>query len=123
MVDRFGTHGLAPSIVQGAVLSIRAIFRRGVARSEVVQDPTFGLSPPAVRGRRERIARPEETLALIAYVPEGERPGAVGHPPSTPASSGRAQLRSARGIISPKSRVGHRRVPLISRSEPSSPSS
>ena len=52
--------------------SLRAIFRCEVARSGVVQNPTHGLSLPAVRGRRDRVARPEEARALIAAVPAGD---------------------------------------------------
>ena len=73
LVDRLVARGLAPSTVRNSVLPLRAIFRRAVARSEVVQNPTLGLSLPAVRGSRDRIARPEEARALIAAVPEGDR--------------------------------------------------
>jgi len=72
LVDRLVARGLAPSTVRNAVLPLRAIFRRAVTRSEVVQNPTLALSLPAVRGRRERVARPE-ARALIDAVPEGDR--------------------------------------------------
>ena len=59
-----------PRTVRNSVLPLRAVFRRAVARSEVVQNLTLGreqwkeaetrLSLPAVRGRRDRVARPEE---------------------------------------------------------------
>jgi integrase len=36
-------------------------------------NPTLGLALPAVRARRERVARPEEAAALIAAAPAGDR--------------------------------------------------
>ena len=73
LVYQLVAQGLAPSTVRNAVLPLRAIFRRAVARSEVVQNPTLGLSLPAVRCRRDRVARPEEARALIEAVPESDR--------------------------------------------------
>ena len=73
LVDRLVARGLSPSSVRNAVLPLRAIYRRAVARSEVAVNPTLGLSLPAVRGRRERIARPEEAAALIAALAEADR--------------------------------------------------
>ncbi len=73
LVDRLVARGLAPSRVRNAVLPLRAVFRRAVARSEVFHNPTLGLSLPAVRGRRDRVARPEEARALIAALPVGDR--------------------------------------------------
>ena len=72
-VDRLVARGLAPSTVRNSVLPQRAIFRRTVARSEVAENPTLGLSLPAVRGKRERVARPEEARALICALPAGDR--------------------------------------------------
>jgi len=46
LVDRLVAQGLAPSTVRNSVLSLRAIFRRAVARSEVVQNPTLGPRSP-----------------------------------------------------------------------------
>ena len=55
-------------------MPLRAIFRRAVSRGEVAVNPTTGLELPAVRGRRDRIASPEEAAALLAALPEEERP-------------------------------------------------
>ncbi len=46
-VDRLVSQGLAPSTVRNAILPLRAVFRRAASRSEVVQNPTLGLSLPA----------------------------------------------------------------------------
>ena len=44
-----------------------------MARGEVAASPCTGLSLPAVRGRRERFASPQEAERLIAAVPEQDR--------------------------------------------------
>ncbi|MCA1697890.1 MAG: site-specific integrase [Actinobacteria bacterium] len=104
--------------------------RRAIARSEVVQNPTLGLSLPAVRGRRERVARPEEARALISALPDGDR---ALWATALYAGLRRGELQALRwsdvdleagvirversfdqkdGPIEPKSRSGRRRVPL-----------
>jgi integrase len=65
--------GLDPSTIRTTFLPLRAIYRRAVARGEVAVNPCTGLELPAVRGRRERFASPEEAEALIAAVSEGDR--------------------------------------------------
>ena len=47
-------------------MPVRAIFRRALVRGEVAINPTTGLELPAVRGRRDRIASPEEAATLLA---------------------------------------------------------
>jgi integrase len=54
------------STIRNTLLPVRAIFRRALARGEVALNPTTGLELPAVRGRRERIASPQEASALLA---------------------------------------------------------
>jgi integrase len=73
VADRMVAAGAAPSSVRNAVLPLRAIYRRAVARGEVPVNPTLKLCLPAVRGRRERIARPEEAEALLAALPDSDR--------------------------------------------------
>jgi integrase len=130
-VDRLVARGLAASTIRNAVLPLRAIFRRAVARSEVVQNPTLGLSLPAVRGRRDRVARPEEARSLIAAVPAGDR---ALWATALYAGLRRGELQALRwsdvdldagvlrverswdqreGPVEPKSRAGRRRIPLV----------
>ncbi len=130
-VDRLVAQGLAPSTVRNSILPLRAIFRRAVARSEVVQNPTLGLSLPAVRGHRDRVARPEEARTLIAAVPDGDR---ALWATALYAGLRRGELQALRwadvdldagvirverswdpkaGPIEPKSHAGRRRVPLV----------
>jgi integrase len=65
--------GVDPSTIRTTFLPLRAIYRRAVARGEVAVSPCTGLELPAVRGRRERFASPEEAEAQVAAVPERDR--------------------------------------------------
>ena len=73
VVDRLVAEGASASTVRNAVLPLRAIYRRAVSRSEVHVNPTEGLTLPAVRGRRDRVARPSEARALIEAAPAADR--------------------------------------------------
>ena len=44
-----------------------------MSRGEVDLNPTTGLELPAVRGKRDRIASPEEAARLIAALPASDR--------------------------------------------------
>src|SRR6478735_8281623 len=59
--------------IRCTLLPLRGVFRRAVARGEVAANPCDGLELPAVRGRRERFASPEEAEMLIATAPAGDR--------------------------------------------------
>jgi integrase len=130
LVDKLVADGFSPSTVRNAVLPLRAIYRRAIARSEVLVNPTLGLSLPAPRGRRGRIAPPVEAKALLQALPADDR--AVW---ATALFAGlrRGEIRGLRwsdvdfdrgliyieqswddkaGPIEPKSRAGRRRVPL-----------
>ena len=73
LVDRLLAERLNPSTIQTTLLPLRGIFRRALSRGELAVNPTAGLEMPAVRGRRERFATPEEAERLIAAVPLGDR--------------------------------------------------
>jgi integrase len=130
LVDEMLAEGFAPSTIRNAVLPLRAIYRRLLARNEVAINPTLGLALPALRGGRERVARPAEARALLEALGPADRP-----PWATALYAGlrRGELRALRwkdidfdaglirvqrgwdpkeGPIEPKSRAGKRRVPL-----------
>jgi len=130
LVDRLIAEGLAPSTVRNTLMPLRAIYRRAVSREQVLANPTLKLALPAVRGRRDRVARPEEAAALIAAAPlreqaiwatafyAGLRLGELRaldwqH---IDFDAGLIQIEHAwdpkAGFIEPKSRAGKRRVPL-----------
>jgi integrase len=67
--DRLVAEGLSASTVRNALMPLRAILRRAVARGELAVSATAGVELPAVRGRRDRIASPEEAAALVAALP------------------------------------------------------
>lgn len=71
--DAMVAEGLSPSSVQATLLPLRAIYRRAISRGDLAVNPCTGLELPAVRGRRERYASPEEAEALIAAAPERDR--------------------------------------------------
>ena len=111
-------------------MPLRAIFRRAVARGEVALNPTTGLELPAVRGRRDRIASPNEAARLIEAAPETERAlwAAAFYAglrlgelralqwPDVDSSVGVIRVHRAwdprEGEIEPKSRAGVRDVPI-----------
>jgi integrase len=109
---------------------LRAIYRRAHSRGEVAINPTVKLALPAVRARRERIARPEQAAALIAGLPLSERAlwatalyaglrlGELQALDWTHIDLNNNLIHIERswdrntGFIEPKSRSGKRRVPI-----------
>jgi integrase len=73
IVDNLLAEGVSPSTVAGTMLPARAIYRRAMSRGEVAVNPTTGLAIPAARGRRERIASPDECVALLAALSQNDR--------------------------------------------------
>jgi integrase len=130
LVDRLVAAGKSPSTVRNAVLPLRAIYRRALARSEVAVNPTLGLALPANRARRDRIAHPAEARALLDALGTEDRPVWA---TALYAGLRRGEIKGLRwsdvdferglirveqawddkeGPIEPKSRAGRRRVPL-----------
>jgi integrase len=130
LIDRLVASGLSASTVRNAILPLRAVYRRALARSEVLVNPTLGLAVPAVRERRDRIARPSEVKALLEALPTEDRPVWA---MALYAGLRRGEIRGLRwqdvefdrglirveqswddkeGAIEPKSRAGRRRVLL-----------
>jgi integrase len=130
LVDRLVAAGAKPSTVRNAILPLRAIYRRAIARSEVAINPTLGLALPAVRERRDRIARPTEATALLHALPPEDQ---VVWATALYAGLRRGEIKGLRwcdvdfehgvmrverswddkvGPVEPKSRAGRRRVPL-----------
>ncbi|HZP73768.1 MAG TPA: site-specific integrase [Gaiellaceae bacterium] len=130
IADRLSADGLSASTVRNTMLPLRAIYRQACRRAEVAINPTAGLSLPAVRGTRERIAAPTEIRLLLDALPATER--------AIYATALYAGLRLGElqalcwanvdfklnlirverswdrqtGFVSPKSRAGTRRIPI-----------
>jgi integrase len=128
--DELLAQGLSPSTVCNALLPVRAIFRRAFARGVVAVNPTLKLALPAVRGRRDRVATPNEVGPLLDALLPADR--------AIYATALYAGLRAGElqalqwedidlhtnlihvrrgwdpvaGFIAPKSRAGERRVPI-----------
>lgn len=73
LVDRLLGEGLDASTIRNALMPLRVIYRRALARGEVAVNPTTALELPAPKGRRERIASPEEAVGLLAALPPEDR--------------------------------------------------
>lgn len=132
MADDLLAAGRDPSTIRNALMPLRVIFRRAVEDGDVAVNPCAHLRVPAVRGRRERIASPEEAERLLAALPERDRPVWA---TALYAGLRRGELMALRweevdlatGVlhverayddkehveIEPKSRAGHRAVPIV----------
>jgi integrase len=74
LVNRMQAQNASPSTIRNTVNAARALYRYAKQHDLVSVDPTDGLALPAVRGRRDRVADPEEARALIAALPPEDRP-------------------------------------------------
>jgi integrase len=130
VADRWLAKGLDPSTIRNTLMPLRAMYRRALSRGEVSLNPTTGIELPAVRGRRERIATPEQAAALIAAASENDR---ALWATAFYAGLRRGELMALRwedidldaglirverswdmqdGLIEPKTRAGKRSVPI-----------
>lgn len=71
--DRLLAEGLNASTLRNALMPVRVIYRRALQDGEVAVNPLVNLRLPAVTGRRDRIATPEEATKLLAALPESDR--------------------------------------------------
>ena len=132
LADRWLADGLDPSTIRATLVPLRALYRRALSRGDVVLNPTNWLELPAARGRRDRIATPDEAAALVASAPEQDR---ALWATAFYAGLRRGELMALRwedidlaaglvrverswdvraGLIEPKSRAGRRAVPIAS---------
>jgi integrase len=132
LADRLLAQGLDASTIRNTLMPLRAIFRRAVARGEIGTNPTRELELPAVHGKRDRIASPDEAAKLLAGLLEGDRTlWAVAfygglrlgelralrwEDVDLPAGVIRVERAwdQQEGIIATKSRAGRRTVPIAS---------
>ena len=133
IVDSMLAAGRDPSTIRNAVKPLAVILRRAVEDGELAVNPSEHLRLPIARGRRERIAGPDEAARLIAALPTSERTlWAVAFYGGLRLGELRAldwksvrleagEIHVERGmdgtgvIIPPKSRAGRRVVPIIRR--------
>jgi integrase len=74
IADDLLAEGRDPSTIRNALMPLRVIFRRAVEDGDLTVNPCAHLRLPAVRGRRERIASPQEAERLLAALPARDRP-------------------------------------------------
>ncbi len=74
IADDLLAEGRDPSTIRNALMPLRVILRRAVEDGDLAVNPCAHLRLPAVRGRRERIASPEEAQRLLAALPARDRP-------------------------------------------------
>jgi integrase len=131
VADRMLADGKDASTIRNTFLPLRAIYRRALSRGDVALNPTNGLTLPAVRGKRDRIASPVEAAALIVALPEsdravwatalyaGLRPGELRALRDEDVDLQAGVIRVARswdareGVVEPRSRAGTRNVPIV----------
>ena len=126
--------GLSPSSIRNTVNALRAIYRSAdlLIDGAVPTSPTIGLRLPAVRGRRERIASPDEATRLLLALPAehralwatalyaGLRLGELRALDWSEVDLAGGTIGVVRsydpkvGFVEPKSRAGRRRVPVAS---------
>jgi integrase len=64
---------LDDATIRNAILPLRVIYRNALRLDRVHVNPTAGLALSAVRGKRDRVAPPEEAAMLVGTAPEAER--------------------------------------------------
>jgi integrase len=122
--------GVSASTIRNALMPLRAIYRQAMAMDEVSVNPVSGVRLPAVRGKRERIAAPDEAQALIGVLSESDRAiwataiyaglrlGELQalRIEDVDLAAGRIAVKRSwdpkEGPIAPKSRAGRRTVPV-----------
>lgn len=73
LVERWQLEGLHASSIRNSITALRVVLRWATARGEIAANPVNGLRLPASRGRRDRVADPQEAERLLAALPAFER--------------------------------------------------
>lgn len=73
VADELLASGADPSTIRNALKPLQVIYRRAIEDGDLALNPCERLRLPAARGRRERIAAPDEAAALIAALRAEDR--------------------------------------------------
>lgn len=73
IVDDLLAAGKKPSSVRNAIMPLRVVYRRALRDGQVIASPCSHLEIPARRGRRDRIASPEEAAELLSVLSVRDR--------------------------------------------------
>ena len=71
LVDEMHASGKDASTLRNTLKPLQAVFRRAIDDGLLAANPTHGLRLPAVEGKRERIATPDEAKKLLAVLEPG----------------------------------------------------
>jgi integrase len=130
LVNRWHAEGLSASTIRNTVNALRSLYRHALAVDLVTLDPTDGLTLPAVKGTRKRIADPTEArrlldaledhrvlwaTALFAGLRRGELLGLQYGDVDLSAGTirvARSWDAPSRSFVDPKSAAGRRLVPV-----------
>jgi integrase len=131
LADALLAGGRDPSTIRNALMPLRVVYRRALEDGDVVVNPCAGLRLPVARGRRERIASPDEAAAMLRALPAedravwalalyaGLRRGELMALRWSDVDLAAGVIRverawdpASRVIVAPKSRAGRRRVPI-----------
>jgi len=74
LIHELQADGLGASTIRTTIAAVRAICRHAVDRGDLVANPCSGVKLPTPGKRTTRIADPAEAAALIAAVPDRDRP-------------------------------------------------
>lgn len=72
LVDELVSRGLSGSRIRGVLNALRAVLRRSIQADELA-DPTDRLDLPATERARDRVASPDEALALLEPLCEDDQ--------------------------------------------------
>ena len=130
-VDRLASDGLAAATITTAITPLRAIYRRARQLGDVHQNPTSGLSLPAVNRRQTRFATAEQIEAMLDRLDSvkdralwatalyaGLRRGELTalHREDVDLATGLIRVErgwdEGEGEVAPKSKQGRRKVPI-----------
>jgi integrase len=130
LIDGLIAAELEPATIDSALTPLKALYRRALARGEVRVNPTVGIEKPAVRSKAKRVVLPRDAEAMISALDSSER---ALWATAVYAGLRRGELIGLRredidlatgvlrvrrgwdmldGEIAPKSRQGHRDVPI-----------
>jgi integrase len=131
LADELLASGADPRTIRNALKPLQVIYRRAIEDGDLAVSPCERLRLPTGRGRRERVASPNEAAALIAALrPEdralwgsafyaGLRRGELRALPWGEGDLASGLIRVERSMNSygdasePKSRAGRRSVPIV----------
>lgn len=74
LVEKLAADGLAPSTIRNAIAPLRVIYRRAILDGLVSVNPTRGLDLPRVELVRDRVVSADVAAAMIALLPDADRP-------------------------------------------------